>query len=154
RELASIPILFRGCVSTRVCEFQIEPVVREVLALEKRAAMAMETISSILFVARIIFSMKKLESALFLLGERRCALKHSIEFRIVGCLREKKLLQRASNPIRSDLRSSKRIFKKRRIRGFQLRAGSIIEAWNLGLLWSLKLGAWCFHFQTPLPPAT
>src|SRR5437667_10313354 len=60
RELASIPILFRGCVSARVCEFQIEPVVREVLALEKRAAMAMETIRPILFVARIIFSMKKL----------------------------------------------------------------------------------------------
>jgi hypothetical protein len=32
-------------------------------------------------------------------------------------------------------------------------AARSVEAWLLGLLWGLEIGAWCFSFR-PLPPAT
>src|SRR5438128_7438161 len=64
--------LFSGDQKTaKIPGFGIQPVISKVLTLEKRAAMAMKTISAELLAAQIVFGVKQLKPALLFSRELR-----------------------------------------------------------------------------------
>src|SRR6266478_571735 len=84
----------------------IQSVVSKSLILEKRAAMAMKTIRSELFPARIVFGVKQFKTALLFSGELRLTAEHVVEFRIKRGLREQKLFESSGDAICRNLRSA------------------------------------------------
>src|SRR5690348_2210342 len=80
-ELALVALPAGDALAARIGERGIQAVVREILALKQRPAVAVKTIGAELFAPRIVFGMEQLETALLLRGKFGFALNDAVELR-------------------------------------------------------------------------